>query len=80
MFKTLQVRPCLKINSIKFMHLHRVEIGIFQIDCSCRRNGFAWHALLISMRSDIGRAYLSASQDARGDVRELIPEFFTCPE
>ncbi|KAH0828735.1 hypothetical protein J3R83DRAFT_3154 [Lanmaoa asiatica] len=30
--------------------------------------------------SDIGRAYLSASQDVRGDVRELIPEFFTCPE
>ncbi|KAN0082499.1 hypothetical protein V8E55_008294 [Tylopilus felleus] len=30
--------------------------------------------------SDIERAYLSASQDVRGDVRELIPEFFTCPE
>ncbi|KAF8547687.1 beach-domain-containing protein [Imleria badia] len=29
---------------------------------------------------DIGRTYLSASQDVRGDVRELIPEFFTCPE
>ncbi|KAF8444038.1 hypothetical protein L210DRAFT_3445126 [Boletus edulis BED1] len=29
---------------------------------------------------DIGRSYLSASQDMRGDVRELIPEFFTCPE
>lgn len=26
------------------------------------------------------RAYESASQDVRGDVRELIPEFFTCPE
>ncbi|KIJ16201.1 hypothetical protein PAXINDRAFT_76049 [Paxillus involutus ATCC 200175] len=30
--------------------------------------------------SDMGRTYLSASQDVRGDVRELIPEFFTCPE
>ncbi|KAH7890525.1 hypothetical protein F5I97DRAFT_1922982 [Phlebopus sp. FC_14] len=30
--------------------------------------------------SDIGRSYLSASQDVRGDVRELIPEFFACPE
>ncbi|KAL5513687.1 BPH1 [Sanghuangporus vaninii] len=29
---------------------------------------------------DISRAYYSASQDLRGDVRELIPEFFTCPE
>ncbi|KIJ62307.1 hypothetical protein HYDPIDRAFT_30564 [Hydnomerulius pinastri MD-312] len=29
---------------------------------------------------DIGRAYASASQDVRGDVRELIPEFFGCPE
>ncbi|KAG9311479.1 hypothetical protein JVU11DRAFT_8594 [Chiua virens] len=29
---------------------------------------------------DVGRAYLSASQDVRGDVRELIPEYFTCPE
>ncbi|KAI9451783.1 beach-domain-containing protein [Russula earlei] len=30
--------------------------------------------------SNIQRAYGSASQDIRGDVRELIPEFFTCPE
>ncbi|KAH9975416.1 beach-domain-containing protein [Lactifluus volemus] len=30
--------------------------------------------------SDIHRAYSSASQDIRGDVRELIPEFYTCPE
>ena len=30
--------------------------------------------------SDLPRAYESASQDVRGDVRELIPEFFTCPE
>ncbi|KAH8110236.1 BEACH domain-containing protein [Phellopilus nigrolimitatus] len=30
--------------------------------------------------SDLPRAYHSASQDLRGDVRELIPEFFTCPE
>lgn len=31
-------------------------------------------------RSDMRRAFESASQDSRGDVRELIPEFFTCPE
>ena len=30
--------------------------------------------------SDVPRAYESAAQDVRGDVRELIPEFFTCPE
>ncbi|TFK23845.1 beach-domain-containing protein [Coprinopsis marcescibilis] len=30
--------------------------------------------------SDMPRAYLSAAQDLRGDVRELVPEFFTCPE
>ncbi|KAJ7579061.1 beach-domain-containing protein [Mycena floridula] len=30
--------------------------------------------------SDIARAYESAAHDVRGDVRELIPEFFTCPE
>lgn len=29
---------------------------------------------------DIARAYSSASQDVRGDVRELIPEFFSFPE
>ncbi|KAJ7639738.1 beach-domain-containing protein [Mycena polygramma] len=29
---------------------------------------------------DIPRAYESAASDVRGDVRELIPEFFTCPE
>lgn len=26
------------------------------------------------------RAYESATQDLRGDVRELIPEFYCCPE
>ncbi|KZT25814.1 beach-domain-containing protein [Neolentinus lepideus HHB14362 ss-1] len=30
--------------------------------------------------SDMARAYDSAARDIRGDVRELIPEFFTCPE
>ncbi|KAG6836952.1 hypothetical protein H0H93_000593 [Arthromyces matolae] len=30
--------------------------------------------------SDLPRAYDSAANDVRGDVRELIPEFFTCPE
>ncbi|CCM01782.1 uncharacterized protein FIBRA_03849 [Fibroporia radiculosa] len=30
--------------------------------------------------SDIGRAYESASTDVRGDVRELIPEFYCLPE
>ncbi|KAL1744917.1 beach-domain-containing protein [Schizophyllum fasciatum] len=30
--------------------------------------------------SDIARAYHSAAVDVRGDVRELIPEFFVCPE
>ncbi|KAF8882140.1 hypothetical protein BD779DRAFT_1544178 [Infundibulicybe gibba] len=30
--------------------------------------------------SDLPRAYESAARDVRGDVRELIPEFFTCPE
>ena len=32
------------------------------------------------MFSDINRAYRSASDDSRGDVRELVPEFYTCPE
>ncbi|KAF9531325.1 hypothetical protein CPB83DRAFT_848844 [Crepidotus variabilis] len=30
--------------------------------------------------SDLARAYESAASDVRGDVRELIPEFFTTPE
>lgn len=30
--------------------------------------------------SDVARAYDSAATDTRGDVRELIPEFYTCPE
>ncbi|KAG6889353.1 hypothetical protein C0992_005581 [Termitomyces sp. T32_za158] len=30
--------------------------------------------------SDVPRAYDSAANDVRGDVRELIPEFYTCPE
>ena len=80
MFKTLQVWFYFGTEAVKFIHPHRVGIGIFQIDCSCVLDGFTLYALLITMRSDIGRAYLSASQDVRGDVRELIPEFFTCPE
>jgi hypothetical protein len=34
----------------------------------------------MDLTSDIARAFDSASNDIRGDVRELIPEFFTCPE
>ncbi|KAK0199746.1 beach-domain-containing protein [Desarmillaria ectypa] len=30
--------------------------------------------------SDVARAFDSAARDVRGDVRELIPEFYTCPE
>ncbi|KAI0826715.1 beach-domain-containing protein [Trametes gibbosa] len=29
---------------------------------------------------DMKRAYTSAAADIRGDVRELIPEFYSCPE
>ncbi|KZT56178.1 beach-domain-containing protein [Calocera cornea HHB12733] len=29
---------------------------------------------------DVGKAWASAAHESRGDVRELIPEFFTCPE
>ncbi|EJT97367.1 beach-domain-containing protein [Dacryopinax primogenitus] len=29
---------------------------------------------------DVGKAWSSAAHESRGDVRELIPEFFTCPE
>lgn len=29
---------------------------------------------------DVRKAWESASSDSRGDVRELIPEFFTCHE
>ena len=32
------------------------------------------------MFASVGRAYFSASEHARGDVRELIPEFFFLPE
>lgn len=33
-----------------------------------------------SVFSDVKRAFDSASHESRGDVRELIPEFYTCPE
>lgn len=42
--------------------------------------GRATTPVLTLATSDIQRAYDSAAQDSRGDVRELIPEFFTCPE
>jgi len=38
------------------------------------------HLLKLRCNSDLPRAYESAARDVRGDVRELIPEFYTCPE
>ncbi|KIJ42154.1 hypothetical protein M422DRAFT_209006 [Sphaerobolus stellatus SS14] len=44
-----------------------------------RLQGGSWD-LPDRLFTEIRRAYKSASEDSRGDVRELIPEFFTCPE
>jgi hypothetical protein len=47
---------------------------------SVRRGpGLHW-CLFIFPPRDILRAYDSAARDARGDVQEPIPEFFTCAE
>lgn len=40
-------------------------------------NLHAFHSVPLS---DVRKAWESASSDSRGDVRELIPEFFTLPE
>ena len=80
MFKTLQVCLCADTEPTEFIFSRRVGIGIFRIDCSGELDGLVLYAMPITVHSDIERAYLSASQDVRGDVRELIPEFFTCPE
>jgi hypothetical protein len=58
-----------------------VVIGIFPIGYSgAFRLPLQMHKVILSHPSDISRAYYSAAQDIRGDVRELIPEFFNCPE
>ena len=79
MFKTLQVRLD-KYNRMILNLFFRVEIGIYLIDCSGMIPILQSDRILTVLRSNISRAYSSASQDIRGDVRELIPEFFTCPE
>ena len=80
MFKTLQVS-----NKIPSVQNHMTEdvrevTGIFLIDSSGTLFEISHHGLHSPSNSDMKRAYESASQDLRGDVRELIPEFFTCPE
>ena len=77
MFKTLQVRytPYGGIISTFF----REETGTCLIDSS-GATIFIHHNGSDVLESNIHRAYSSASQDIRGDVRELIPEFYTCPE
>ena len=57
----------------------RVEIGTCLIDFS-GATIFLHQSDADISKSNIHRAYSSASQDIRGDVRELIPEFYTCPE
>lgn len=57
-----------------------MEIGICLIDYSGELNDFDARTVTNILSSDIPRAYDSAAVDVRGDVRELIPEFFTCPE
>lgn len=83
MFKTLQVNLVVHSPLCLFFYLlFRVGIGICPTVCSgapsLRRRDAPVRAYL--KYSDIGRAYESAARDVRGDVRELIPEFYTCPE
>jgi hypothetical protein len=66
------------------MLIFRGEIGTYRIASSGEAiviyalfQGLILHNLEYS---DVARAYDSAATDVRGDVRELIPEFFTCPE
>ncbi|KAG9019620.1 hypothetical protein FRB90_012466 [Tulasnella sp. 427] len=56
-----------------------LHIGQFQNDLHPINKGGDWD-LPDRLFSDIKRAWDSASNDSRGDVRELIPEFYTCPE
>ena len=58
----------------------REVTGIFLTGSSGMHFVFSGCGSHLSSNSDMKRAYESASQDLRGDVRELIPEFFTCPE
>ena len=85
MFRTLQV--CMR-SEFHFSHiitnfqLDRVVIGTCLIGFLCTNSngsiGTYWLYSLISR--DVSRSFYSAAEDLRGDVRELIPEFFTCPE
>lgn len=58
---------------------YKVAIGTCQIDSSGMLLPFKWTSCKC-FSSDLPRAYISAAEDVRGDVRELLPEFFTCPE
>ena len=57
------------------------EIKIYLIVFSGRVPSIVYvQPILTFFPSDLPRAYLSATEDVRVDVRELTPEFFTWPE
>jgi Beige/BEACH domain len=78
MFKTLQVRP----GNIYKHDLNLLQGGDWDLPDRLFRC-FSFPLIPTGsdrVESNIHRSYTSASQDIRGDVRELIPEFYTCPE
>ena len=84
MFKTLQVQQLHVYNfpSNVLTTTDRVVIGTYLIafSCKCRLGPRHFPQMAHLSLSDVHRAYHSAASDLRGDVRELIPEFFCCPE
>lgn len=53
---------------------------LFRCDTTDSSPNLFSKATYLPRNSDLPRAYESAARDVRGDVRELIPEFYTCPE
>lgn len=83
MFKTLQVGYTSACKMEDWLtKFRRAVIGIYLIGSSR-----TWRLVItrsrylsVTIHRDVSQSYRSASEDLRGDVRELIPEFFTCPE
>jgi hypothetical protein len=82
---TSSLYKCVFLTDLALIEIESLQGGDFDLPerlftyvlivCSQRK----WHSNLLLV-SDIRKAWESASSDSRGDVRELIPEFFTCHE
>lgn len=82
---TLSLCRCVSLSHSEIIEVEYLQGGDFDLPerlftCVLSVYWLTPYHLTHILVSDIRKAWESASSDSRGDVRELIPEFFTCHE